>query len=137
MHIRALEWFCAHGSDDGELVPRYDVRLAGTLAEVDIERPLPPLWREFDALARVPLMVIRGANSDILSPATVAAMRERHAAMVVIEVPDQGHVPLLDGKDLLLALSEFVAGCEQPRPSSIAGKHGLALSTARPSIAEG
>jgi pimeloyl-ACP methyl ester carboxylesterase len=109
-------------TDDGELVPRYDVRLARTLAEVDIERPLPPLWKEFDALARVPLMVIRGANSDILSPATVAAMRERHAAMVVVEVPDQGHVPLLDGEDLLTAVSEFVAGCEEPRPSSIASK---------------
>ena len=55
-------------SEDGALVPTYDVRLDRTLAEVDIERPLPTMWNEFDALARVPVLVIRGANSDIFPP---------------------------------------------------------------------
>ena len=59
-------------------MPTYDARLSRTLAELDIERPLPSMWNEFDALARVPILVIRGANSDILSAATVTAMRERH-----------------------------------------------------------
>ena len=77
-------------------MPTYDVRLARTLAEVDIERPLPSMWNEFDALARVPILVIRGANSDILSAATVRAMRARHPDLESIEVADQGHVPLLD-----------------------------------------
>ena len=36
---------------DGELSPTYDVRLARSLAGVDIERPMPPLWNEFDTLA--------------------------------------------------------------------------------------
>lgn len=100
-------------NDDGELVPAYDVELSQTLAEVDIERPLPPLWNEFDALARVPLLVIRGANSDILSAATVSAMQARHPNMQVIEVPDQGHVPLLDGDDLIGRIVQFVAACDQ------------------------
>jgi len=103
--------------DDGEPVPAYDVRLARTLAEVDIERPLPALWNEFDALAGVPLLVIRGANSDILSAATVTAMQARHPGMKAIEVPDQGHVPLLEGQDLLRAVAQFVAGCEPSRPA--------------------
>jgi pimeloyl-ACP methyl ester carboxylesterase len=98
--------------DDGELVPAYDVRLARTLAEIDIERPLPPLWNEFDALTRVPMLAIRGANSDILSAATVTAMLARHPEMQIVDVPDQGHVPLLEGDDLLRRIGEFVATCE-------------------------
>ncbi len=42
---------------DGRLVPTYDVQLARTLEGIDIERPLPALWKEFDALRAVPLMV--------------------------------------------------------------------------------
>ena len=104
----------------GALAPTYDVRLAQTLAEIDIERPLPPMWAEFGALARVPVLVIRGANSDILSAETVIAMKERDPALEVIEVPDQGHVPALAGKELLDSIAAFVARCDattgQARP---------------------
>jgi len=47
----------------GGLVPDYDLKLARTLKKANLER-LPTLWNQFDALARVPLMVIRGANSE-------------------------------------------------------------------------
>jgi pimeloyl-ACP methyl ester carboxylesterase len=94
------------------LVPTYDVRLARALASVDIERPIPPLWNEFDTLAGVPMLVIRGANSDILSSATVAAMRARRTKMEFIEVADQGHAPLLEGEDLLRGVVRFVQKCE-------------------------
>ena len=78
--LTAEQWLAAAQRtwklDDGDLVPTYDVRLARTLAELDIERPLPSMWNEFDALSHVPILVIRGANSDILSAAAVAAMHE-------------------------------------------------------------
>ena len=99
------------------LVPTYDVRLAKTMEGIDFDRPLAPLWPAFDALGRVPLMVLRGANSDLLSEATVAAMRARRPAMETITVPDQGHAPILDGADLLGRLAAFVASCEPTRPS--------------------
>jgi pimeloyl-ACP methyl ester carboxylesterase len=113
--LSAEQWLAAAQRgwrmDDGELVPTYDVRLARTLAEFDIERPLPPLWAEFDALARVPILVIRGANSDILSAATVTAMQVRHPAMELVEVADQGHVPLLEN-GVSARIVEFVTKCD-------------------------
>jgi pimeloyl-ACP methyl ester carboxylesterase len=96
---------------DGALVPTYDVRLSKTLAGIDFEKPFPPLWKEFDALAHVPVMCVRGANSDILSAETVAAMRERRGAMQAIEVPDQGHAPHLAEADVIAAIADFVARC--------------------------
>jgi pimeloyl-ACP methyl ester carboxylesterase len=106
--------------DDGELTPTYDVRLARSLAEFDIERPLPPMWNEFDALAGLPVLVIRGANSDILSAATATVMQAHNPTMALIEVADQGHVPILDSPDLIERIAEFVGSCDAaPSRSSL------------------
>jgi pimeloyl-ACP methyl ester carboxylesterase len=94
--------------ENGRLVTTYDPKLATTLAGVDLERPIPNLWKEFDALANVPLMVIRGANSDILSAATVTQMRARHPALEALEVPDQGHAPLLMDLGTINRIAGFV-----------------------------
>ena len=100
---------------NGALVPTYDVRLAKTMEGIDFEKPLPPLWKEFDALGNVPLLVIRGENSDLLSPATVEAMRARRAEMEGMVVPDQGHAPLLAEPDTIARIAAFAARCEQAR----------------------
>ena len=100
---------------DGAWVPTYDVRLAKTMEGIDFERPLPALWKEFDALANVPLMVVRGANSDLLSAATVNAMRTRRSAMETFEVADQGHAPLLAEADVIGRIAEFVMACDARR----------------------
>jgi pimeloyl-ACP methyl ester carboxylesterase len=98
----------AFKEEKGRMVPTYDVKLAAAMQGIDLERPIPPLWKEFDALARVPMMVIRGANSDILSSATVDAMRARRTALETLEVPDQGHAPLLAEADTIARIVEFV-----------------------------
>jgi pimeloyl-ACP methyl ester carboxylesterase len=97
---------------NGEIEPTYDVQLAQTLVDFDVERSLPSLWNEFDSLARLPMLVIRGANSDILSKRTLDAMAVHHPSMQSIEVPDQGHVPPLEGEDLLRRIAAFVVTCD-------------------------
>jgi pimeloyl-ACP methyl ester carboxylesterase len=94
------------------LMPTYDVRIAKTMESLDLEQPIPPMWGAFDGLARVPLMVLRGENSDLLSEETVSAMRTRRPAMDVVSVPHQGHAPVLGGPVLIGRLAAFVASCE-------------------------
>ena len=93
--------------NDG-LVPTYDVKIAETLKDIGPETIVPDLWPQLDALAQVPVMVIRGALSDLLSAETVEAMKARHPDMRVAEVPDQGHAPLLQDEPTLAAIEQFI-----------------------------
>ena len=104
--------------EHGVLAPTYDVRIAQSFAKADDGQPMPTLWKEFDALARVPVLVIRGANSDILSATTVATMRARHPGLELIEVADQGHVPLLEGAEVVSYIGRFVERCDSITPTS-------------------
>jgi len=108
----------------GMLFPTYDVRLAEALAKTDSAQPLPALWTEFDALGHVPVLVIRGALSDLLSAATVAEMQARHPGMQLIEVPDQGHVPLL-GDDIIQSIIKFVASCDPNELGSCSNQNSV------------
>jgi pimeloyl-ACP methyl ester carboxylesterase len=78
---------------NGRPAPGYDPKLGQAFSSTD--GPIPPLWAQFDALKRVPVMVIRGINSDLLSEATVEAMRQRHADLTELAIAGQGHAPLL------------------------------------------
>jgi pimeloyl-ACP methyl ester carboxylesterase len=95
----------------GRLLLDYDPKLTRTLQGADLQH-LPTLWSQFDALARVPLMVIRGARSDMLASTTLQAMLSRRDEIEVVVVPDQGHPPFLDEPNLIRRMTAFVASCD-------------------------
>lgn len=70
--------------------------------------PPADLWPLFDACAGLPLALIRGANSDLLAPSTVAEMRRRRPDMILAEVPGRAHVPFLDEAESLAAIRAFL-----------------------------
>jgi pimeloyl-ACP methyl ester carboxylesterase len=97
----------------GGLALRYDPRLrdafeAGMQA-LEPGAPLPDMWPLFDALPMVPLALLRGANSALISPATAAAMSARRPDLVVTVVADRGHVPFLDEPEAVAAIAAFLA----------------------------
>jgi len=102
--------------ENGRLVTTYDPALARAMEGIDFEKPMPPLWKEFEALRHVPVMAVRGGNSDLLTEATVTAMAERHPDLESFEVPDQGHAPLLAEPETIARIVAFVRRCEARRP---------------------
>jgi pimeloyl-ACP methyl ester carboxylesterase len=99
----------------GTLVPSHDPKLERALRGYSLER-LPTLWDQFDALAHIPLMVIRGANSDMLASTTLNAMLARRGQLEVAVMPDQGHAPLLAEPNVIRRIAAFVASCDVPAP---------------------
>lgn len=118
-HLSDEEWRgLAQGGwreSDGRLVSNYDPALMKTLEALDLEAPVPPLWTLFQGLTAVPVLALRGSNSDILSAVTLGAMQRAHPALQAVTVPDQGHAPLLRGPDLIERIRSFVARCEEMR----------------------
>lgn len=98
---------------DGGLVACCDPKLANTLKTVTADTLPPPLWAQFDALALMPVMVIRGMLSDVLSQETLAAMQARRDDLDILEITDQGHAPLLDDELSLERIAAFVKRCDE------------------------
>ena len=94
------------GPDGLEL--RYDPRLRDGGLQASAADAAPDLWPLFDALRDMPVGLIRGANSELLSAETAGEMRRRRPDMIFAEVPGRGHVPFLDEPESVAALSAFL-----------------------------
>lgn len=116
-------------SPNGRLVPDYDVKLMKTLEVLDLEAPIPTLWEFFGGLTNVPVLAIRGENSDLLAPETLLEMARRHPDCETFVAPGQGHVPLLGSKDMVARIARLIARAEAPH---IAARPALARPSAGP-----
>lgn len=93
--------------DGGKPVGDSDPALATTLAGVTEEMPPIDLSAAFATLSAVPVMVIRGETSDLLSPETVEAMAAAHPGLEVVVAEGEGHPPMLRGR-LAAAIADFI-----------------------------
>lgn len=95
--------------ENGEIRFDYDMAIAepfktaGPVPKVD-------LWPFFAALARQPLLVVRGAKSDLLTAATAAKMQEVAPGMKLATVAGVGHAPELNEPEAVAAIDQFLAG---------------------------
>ncbi|HXW71150.1 MAG TPA: alpha/beta hydrolase [Methylocella sp.] len=96
----------------GRIGTRYDKNLAQTLTAADLEKPLPTFWPQFDGLRNVPLLILRGGNSDLLSTATVKEMVFHHPEAETYTIEGQGHPPLLLDEQTISRICHFAASID-------------------------
>jgi pimeloyl-ACP methyl ester carboxylesterase len=94
---------------DGHIAFDYDCgivepfKTAGPVPKVD-------MWPIFAALGQKPLLVIRGARSDLLTAATAAKMQQVAPHMKLATVAEVGHAPELSEPEAFAAIDAFLAG---------------------------
>jgi len=91
---------------DGRVTPHYDpamVRQFVTRPD-DYER-----WAEWDSLD-IPVLCLRGVDSDLLLRETTEQMRQRGPRAVVVEIDGCGHAPALNVPEQFALVERFLAG---------------------------
>lgn len=85
----------------------YDMRIAKTFAAPADSRQFDG-WAYFGALDGRPVMVLRGALSDLLSQAIAERMCDAISDCELVTVPDVGHAPTLEEPESLAALERLL-----------------------------
>ncbi len=96
---------------EGRVELRYDPALReSVLASFAV--PPTDLWPLWAATAGLPVALIRGANSDLLTPDTVARMQDMRPDLIFTDVPDRAHVPFLDEPEAVAVLRRWLEQME-------------------------
>jgi pimeloyl-ACP methyl ester carboxylesterase len=97
--------------ENGEILFDYDMAIAEPFRATG---PVPrvDLWPLFEVLGSKPLLVVRGAKSDLLTEATVARMQKVAPHMQLSTVQGVGHAPELNEPEAIAAIDGFLAGIE-------------------------
>ena len=95
-------------SQNGRIAYDYDMAIAEPFNEPGGEVPAN-LWAAYDALVGVPMVLVRGELSDLLTPETEREMAKRNPAMTSVTVPRVGHAPTLDEPEARAAIDALLA----------------------------
>lgn len=94
----------------GRITFDYDMNIAEPFEAEQGPAPAPEvMWGIYESIARRPLLVLRGAHSDILSAEVAARMKVRGAATELVTVPGVGHAPTLDEDEAIAAIDRLLA----------------------------
>lgn len=91
---------------DGRVTPHYDPAMVQQFVHHPHDYDLWPVYDSLD----VPVLCLRGADSDLLLPETAEAMRDRGPRAVVVTVAGCGHAPALNVPDQLDLVQRFLEG---------------------------
>lgn len=97
---------------DGTVVHDWDPAIAKPL---ESQRHAVDLWPLFHSLRRVPIVVVRGELSDILSSETLAGMHEALPQLVSVIVPGFGHAPTLSEPQIPEPLNDALVAADRAR----------------------
>lgn len=87
---------------DGSLSFTYDPAIFANCVKTNPPAPVD-LWSLWEAVTKIPVLLIRGARSDLLLRETAIEMQSRHPRLTLHEVTNAGHAPsLMDGKEIAL-----------------------------------
>jgi pimeloyl-ACP methyl ester carboxylesterase len=93
---------------NGRISYDYDMAIAEPFAQPGNAAP-DNLWLAYEALAGVPMVLVRGELSDLLSEDTVKQMGLRNPKMKLVTVPRVGHAPTLDEPEAREAIDAWLA----------------------------
>ncbi|WP_136418176.1 alpha/beta hydrolase [Herbaspirillum sp. ST 5-3] len=95
---------------DGQWIRNYDPGLASTIkapTPESIRQMETVLWAMYDAIS-CPTLVVRGAQSDLLTHETAQAMTSRGPKAKLVEIPGVGHAPTFVHADQINFVKEFL-----------------------------
>ncbi|MEM6494503.1 MAG: alpha/beta hydrolase [Pseudomonadota bacterium] len=95
-------------SQNGRISYDYDMAIAEPFAQPGNAAP-DNLWLAYEALSGVPMVLVRGELSDLLSPETVRQMGARNPKMTSVTVPRVGHAPTLDEPEAREAIDALLS----------------------------
>ncbi len=94
--------------EGGVPVLAYDPAISQSINEEESGAVPPDLWPVFESIVALPMLVIRGEESDILAKDCLEDMRARKPDLQVAEIPRRGHAPTLTEPTSLAAIDTFL-----------------------------
>lgn len=96
---------------EGLPMPDCDANIGNAVREPSLKNtPAPDLWAVFAQITAMPILILRGEHSDILSAATVQRMAKEKPDLNYVAVPNRGHAPLLNESVCIAAIDHFLSG---------------------------